>query len=240
MKCFKCGHVRGGVGLGGKDRVQHRKKQNDRARIEAVHHRRRDARVADRIAYMKPVAHHPRQGRSDDGADPNHKALEGEASAVLFLWEHIYHKGPEGLHGDVDGRIQDPQQARSHPQSRTLGHEKQRHRSEQGPHQEIGAAAAERRPGAVRPISNNGLNQQTGHRGREPEHGNFIGFRSEGFVNGTHVGHLEGPAKLDPQKAKTHVPNLPEIQSGLRRGGHRFKDQKPVRRLFQVYSRAGL
>ena len=44
---------------------------------------------------------------------------------------------------------------------RTLGHEKQRHRSKQGPHQEIGAAAAERRPGAVRPISNHGLNQQS-------------------------------------------------------------------------------
>src|SRR5712692_990772 len=39
---------------------------------------------------------------------------------------------------------------------------------------------------------------------------NLIGPGAQVFVDGTHVRHLQPPAKLDAEETEAHVPNLPE------------------------------
>src|SRR5271165_5446745 len=59
------------------------------------------------------------------------------------------------------------------------------------------------------------LHKKASERRSEPENGNLVGLRSEIFIDGAHVGHLEAPSELDPQKAETHIPDLPVAKAWL-------------------------
>ena len=67
-----------------------------------------------------------------------------------------------------------------------------------------------RMPCAVAHVTDDGLNDESGKRRSKPQHRNLIGLGPQKFVDGTHVGHLQCPAKLNTHKPETHVPDFPE------------------------------
>ncbi len=164
---------------------------------------------------VEDVGEQEGQGGGDDGAEADEEALHGEAAGALASGEHVGDEGAEGFHADVDRGVENPQQAGGHPERGGIGHEQEREGAENGADEEVRPAAAERAPGAVAHVADDGLDDEAGERRGEPEHGNLVRARAEVLVDGTHVGHLQTPAELDAEEAEAHVPDLPEAQGGL-------------------------
>jgi len=59
-------------------------------------------------------------------------------------------------------------------------------------------------------VSDDRLHDRSSQRRGQPENRNLIGPGAQVFVDGTHVRHLQPPAKLDAEETEAHVPNLPE------------------------------
>src|SRR5262249_8326645 len=85
--------------------------------------------------------------------------------------------------------------------------------------EKVGSTTAQGVPGPVTGITNNRLNQQSREWRSQPQHCQLGFFGAEVLVNGAHVGHLQAPAKLDPEEAEAHVPDLPEGQARLLHSG---------------------
>jgi hypothetical protein len=62
-------------------------------------------------------------------------------------------------------------------------------------------------------ITNDWLDDQAGERCSEPQQGEFAFFGTEKLVDGTHIGHLQTPTKLDSKESKGHIPDLPERET---------------------------
>src|SRR5262249_58878870 len=78
-------------------------------------------------------------------------------------------------------------------------------------------------------VADDGLDQQSGEWRGQPELGEFIRLRSQILVDGAHVGHLQSPTKLNPQKPETHVPDRSEerrVGKECRSGWARYYDRK--------------
>ena len=65
---------------------------------------------------VEDVGEEPRQGGGDDRAEADEEALHGEAGGALAFWEDVRDEGSEGLHGDVDGGVEDPEGGGGHPE----------------------------------------------------------------------------------------------------------------------------
>src|SRR5205807_6030710 len=63
----------------------------------------------------------------------------------------------------------------------------------------------------------------------QPQDRNLISPSTQVLVDGAHVRHLQPPAKLDAEKAKTHVPDLPEAALRLLHGLTPARDQRHQR-----------
>src|SRR5262249_20454497 len=83
---------------------------------------------------------------------------------------------------------------------------------ERGGGEEGRPAPAEGVPRGIAHVADDGLHEQAGERGGEPQHGDLVRVGAEVLVDGAHVGHLQRPAELDAQEAEGHVPDLPEAQ----------------------------
>ena len=202
----------GWMWLGLEDRPKHGAQKSHCAQVERPFDGGRDAACFRVVHHTKHIPEQPRQRGGHNRPHPNHEALHGEAFAVLLFWQHVHHKCTEGLHTHVDACVQDPEQACRHPQCGGIGHEHQRNAAQDGPHQKEGLPPPQPRPGLVTPSPNKGLHNQAGQRRGEPQHGDLLRLGAEVLVNGTHVGHLQSPSKLDAHEPKTHVPDFPETQ----------------------------
>jgi hypothetical protein len=82
--------------------------------------------------------------------------------------------------------------------------------SQYGAHQEVRPAPAQLVPGFVTHIANDGLNDQSGDRGGDPENGDLVYIRPQRLKDPAYISVLQGKSELDPEESKTHVPYLPE------------------------------
>ena len=162
---------------------------------------------------VKPVRHHPRQGRRHHRPQPDEQTLHAVALRVLLIRQHVRHQRPQRLHGDIDRSIENPQQTRRHPERRGIRHQHQREGSQQSPVKQKRTPPSQPAPRVIAHVADDRLHQQSRQRRRQPKHGNLVRFGPQIFVDGAHVRHLQAEAKLDPQKPETHVPNLPKIQA---------------------------
>ena len=159
---------------------------------------------------VKHVGQQPGQRRGDDRSEPDEETLHREAGSPLFLRQQVGDERAERLHADVDGGVQDPEQAGGHPQSGTTRHQDECAGTKNRPRQKIRTTTSQARPGVIAGVADDRLYEQASERSRQPQNRNLIGARSEILVDGAHVGHLQPPAKLDAEKAEAHVPDLPE------------------------------
>ena len=104
---------------------------------------------------------------------------------------------------------------RRHPERAGMGHRQQGKRGKDRPGEKIGAASAERTPGSVAHVTDNGLDNQSGERRGQPEQREGAFTCPQILIDGGHIPHLQSPAKLDPEKSETHVPDLPEVEARL-------------------------
>lgn len=156
---------------------------------------------------VEPVRENPRESRGDDGTEADEEALGGEAQGVLFHGEFIGDKGAEGFHAEIDGGIENPEEADGHPECRRVWHENQSGGGGEGTAEKKRATATEAAPSPVAVIADDRLEDETGEGSCEPEEGEFVFFRTEVLVDRTHVCHLEGPTELDAEEAEAHVPD---------------------------------
>ncbi|XWK65422.1 hypothetical protein RBB80_17055 [Tunturiibacter gelidiferens] len=170
---------------------------------------------------MEDVGEEPGECGRDDGAEADEEALHGEAASALAFGKDVCDEGTKWLHADVDGGIEDPEHAGGHPEAGAVGHEEEHEGAEDGSDEKVGAAAAEWAPGVVAGVADDGLDEQAGEWGGEPQDGDLIGAGSEVLVDGTHVGHLEAPSELNAEEAEAHIPDLPEAALGLSHGDSR-------------------
>src|SRR6185503_4207328 len=68
-------------------------------------------------------------------------------------------------------------------------------------------------PRAIAHRTDDRLHDQTGERRGEPKNRQSVGICTELFVDAAHIAELQTPAKLNPEKSETHVPDLPEAQA---------------------------
>jgi hypothetical protein len=59
-------------------------------------------------------------------------------------------------------------------------------------------------------MADDGLHDQASQRRGQPKDGYLVRASAKIFVDGTHVRHLQPPAKLNAEESEAHVPNLPE------------------------------
>ena len=202
--------VFGRIFLCADDCPQHSAKESCRAYVERQPDGERNRVAWGPGAEMKYVSKQPGKCGRDNRSQPNEKALHGEAPCALLLGEQVSYEGPKGFHADIDRRIQDPEQARRHPQRRAPRHQDQRAGAKNCPGQEIGSASPQPVPRVVTGMADDWLYQEPGQGSSEPENRNLVSARSQVFVNRAHVGHLQAPSKLDAEEAEAHVPYLPE------------------------------
>ena len=164
------------------------------------------------VADLEPVGHHPGQGGSHDRADTDKETLHRETQGALIFRQVIADERPERLHRDIDARIHDPQHAGRHPQVGRVRHHEKRQGCQDGAEQEKRPPAAQAIPGAVAHVSDDRLHDQAGDRGRNPQDGQILDFRTQRLEDPADVGILQGEAKLDAEESKTHVPDLPEVE----------------------------
>ena len=213
-----------GVLRGGKHGPQHGAQESDRSDVEGYFHvNGQPVGAVGLAAHVKPIAQDIGQQPRHDRAHADEETLHGETQAALFLGQFVGDKGAEGFHRHVDRRIQHPEEQRGHVELRQvrqqpvrqqagIRHQDQRKRTQNRADQKVGPPPAERTPGAVAHRADDRLDDETGERRRQPEPGNLIIRRSQIFVDGAHVGHLQAPAELDAQKTKAHVPDFREGQ----------------------------
>ena len=214
--------ILGRVLPGGDDRPQHGQQKGGSAEVKRQPHRCRDGvRSAVALRDMKDVRQQPGQRGRDHGTEADEEALHGESRRALPLREEIGDKRAERFHADVDGRVQNPKRAGGHPERAAAWHEEEHGGGEDGAHEKIRPAAAERTPRAVARVADERLDDETAERRGKPEDGQLVRRGAEHLVDGAHVGQLQRPPELDAEEAKAHVPYLPEAAAGLLHRGDR-------------------
>ena len=181
------------------DRPQHRGQEHHPADVERQFHRGGNLAFRRGVRDVKPVGERIRQQRRDDRAHADEKRLHGKSLGALFIGQHIADERTEWLHRDVDGPVHQPQRPGRDPQGRRIRHHEQRQRGQNGAREEIRFAAAKTIPRFVAHVANDGLDQQPGHRRRDPQNRDVV-----------HLGVLQREAELDAHVAEAHVPELPE------------------------------
>ncbi len=83
--------------------------------------------------------------------------------------------------------------------------------------EEVRTTATQAVPGVVAHVADDGLHDQSGERRGQPQDRDLVRARSQVFVDGAHVRHLESPAELNAEEPEAHVPDLPKAES---RFGH--------------------
>jgi hypothetical protein len=111
--------------------------------------------------------------------------------------------------------VSNPQQPSGHPQGRTSRHQEQRQRTEDRACEKIWPPSSQPSPGVVAGVADDGLHDESGQRSGQPQNRYLVSPRSEVFIDGAHVRHLQAPAELDAEKTETHVPDLPETLTRL-------------------------
>ena len=116
--------------------------------------------LSGRVGHTKPVCKDIGQGRSDHRSCTDEETLHGEAHRPLLGREIIAHESPEGLHGDVDGAIHNPQHPCSDPEGGGVGHKKECQRGKDSPDHEVGTTATEAVPCFIAQMPDDGLYDQ--------------------------------------------------------------------------------
>ena len=199
-----------------KDGPQHRDQQRCAAEPETVAHRVRhpaarcDIGDADRFQQIGKYRSHHR-ARSDE------RGLHRITRRMLIFAKHIADEGAERLHGYVERGIENPQHHCGEPESRTVGHHEQRQSGQHRACQEIGTAAAQPAPGAIRIMADDRLDQQPGQRGCDPECGEIVERFSERLKDAAHIRILQREADLDAEETEADIPQPPESLARLAR-----------------------
>ena len=196
--------------LGRNDRPEHGQEQKRRADIEGDPDRwRDDARLGD-IADAQHLRQQPGQGRGEDGADADEKALHRKACGALLIRQQVADKGAKRLHRNVDRGVHDPEPGGGEPKAWRVRHDQERQRREDRAHQKVGAAAAQRAPGSVAHMTDDRLDQKTRKRRSDPQDRQAFDVGAQGLENAAGVGVLQAKADLNAEEPETHVPDLAE------------------------------
>ena len=201
--------------LGRDDGPQDRSEERRGADVKRQPDGQRDCVSGALGCEMKHVGQQPGQRRRHHRAEPDEQALHRETLGALFLRQQVGDERAKRFHADVDGGVQDPEQAGGHPQRGTTRHQDERAGTENRSRQKVRTTASQARPGVIAGVADDRLHDQAGERSRQPQDRDLVGARPEIFVDGAHVGHLQPPAKLDAEKAEAHVPDLPEALARL-------------------------
>lgn len=146
-------------------------------------------------------------------AEPGKSTLGQEADGMLGGVQFVAHECAIGLHRDVVGCIENPEQAGGHPKRAAERHKEQADAAQYGADEEIGRPAPVPADGFIAHRPDDGLYDQARHGARQPEvrQAGFVG--AQVFVDRAHVALLQPEAVLDAEKTEVHVDNLPKTQA---------------------------
>jgi hypothetical protein len=89
--------------------------------------------------------------------------------------------------------------------------------------EEVRSAPAEARPGPIRVVAHEWLNEQSGDRARQPEQRDGLEIGTEILENARGVSLRQRESELDTKRTQADLADLPRGQDGLRIGGtHRL------------------
>ena len=143
------------------------------------------------------------------------RALREEAERALRLVQPVADIGAVRLHRHVVGGIEHPEQAGGHPQCAAVGHGEQAQAAQHCADQKIGRAPPERRARAVAHCANQRLDDEAGHRPRQPQQRHRAFICAKVAVDRPHVALLQAEAELQAQKTQIHLQDTGQRQARL-------------------------
>ena len=172
------------------------------------------------------------QGRREIGQglrQTGERALRQKADRPLVGFQPVCDIGAVWLHRDVVARIEDPQQAGSHPERAGIWHQEQADRADDRADQEVRRAASKAAAGPVTHRADNRLDYQPGHRACKPQqrHRRFV--RAKEAVNRPHIGLLQSKTELQAEKADIHFDDSQQRKPRFSGALHQSCPLKPER-----------
>ena len=186
-------------------------RQLDRVRCQPLGCRRDDG---------KHIGQNPGQAGGQHGTCADEEGLHGIAAGALFIGKIVSDEGTEGLHGDVDRSVHDPQGRRRQPQAGSIGHVDHGCRCQDRADQEIGPPSPQPPPGLVAEMPDDRLDQQPGQGRGDPQDREIVDLGTEGLEDPADIAVLEGKADLDTEESDAHVPDGELAQAGSNPAGH--------------------
>ncbi len=160
---------------GGENRLENGPEEDSRPNVEGPLHRQRHGRPGGPGGLeVEDMVKQPRGEGRTNRPRADKESLHSKALGALSLRGDIRDKSTEGLHADIDRRVQHPEGASRHPGGRRIGHGDQGQGTEDRADEKVGATAAEARPGAIAHVADDRLHDQPAQGSRQPEQGNIL------------------------------------------------------------------
>ena len=168
-----------------------------------------------------------REHEAYDASGVAEEGLYGIGQFLLPLIYHVSYEHLEGLHGHIDGSVEEHEHEESEEhrcrhgspyfcgvvEMQTSGIREQAHYGHRygSSEEEIGYAASPTGPCAVAVFSDKGLHNHSHKRGKNPEEGKGVGVGTEGGEDARDVRTLQGVGNLYAEESETEVPKPPEF-----------------------------
>ena len=144
--------------------------------------------------------------------------LDGIGKSLLTLVHHITHHHLEGLHGHVDGGVEEHEREESeghrctsrHAEGASVGQHAHDEHSHQRTNEEVRNATAKTCPSAVAPCSHERLDNDAHERWQNPEVTEVVRICTQRGEDARDVGRLQGVGYLHSKEAKTDVEQFDE------------------------------
>ena len=195
--------------------VHHAEDEDDGAHIEAVDDAVRHHAFRGRVGNAYP-GEEDGEKIAHQGTGVTKEALDAVGLRFLFLVHHFAHHHLEGLHGYIDGSIQENEGEQAEPhghvqsqeqpgaelQGPCIGQEQHHQHGDDGAHQQIGLATAHLAPGTVRIFADQRLHDHSHQRGKDPEEGELMRIGPQRCKDAADIGALQGVGNLHPEIAE--------------------------------------
>ena len=180
----------------GSEGVERAEDENRCAGIEGPFHRIRNNTLGSGIGNSDP-GKEDREEVTYDRTGVTESRLDGVCRTLLLLVDHIADHHFEGLHGDIDGGIQEHEAEQAEPHRRieaeeeglregevTCIRQKEHHRDrDERAHEQIGFTTPETRPGLVTVLTDQRLHDHTHQRREYPEETQRVGVSTQSGKN---------------------------------------------------------
>ena len=203
--------------------VQHAQDEDGSAAVEAPDDAVRHHALGGGVGNAYPGEEDGEQV-AQQGTGVAQEALDAVGGGFLALVYHVSHHHFEGLHGNVDGGIQENEREQAEPhghvqaqeqpgaelQAAGVGQEQHYQDGNDRAYQQVGFTATHPAPGSVGILADERLDNHSHQRGKNPEETELVRIGAQRGKDTADIGALQGIGNLHPQETKAQIHQLAE------------------------------